>query len=210
MWGLPQQAPQSDLQHRAYALHDLQQRSKELYRESEREHHALPIVPLVGEDCAVSSNQLLLEQTTAMPLALGQHWWWEWPLARRTELLQQGTTLLGLDVGADPKAPAFRTWVACVKCVIADQFWCLPHHACNGRVARDTTLDSLIVFCVLFRSGCAGGLRPMPFHMAREYGLDVRLLGTLQKQAPPLAGMGPSNLGQHMGATSRRGCQGLR
>ena len=92
----------------------MQQRLKEPYRESEQGHHALPRVPFVGEDCAVSNNQLLLEQTTAMPLALGHHWWWEWPLSRHMDLLHKGNASLGLGVGADPKAPPFQTWAVCV------------------------------------------------------------------------------------------------
>jgi hypothetical protein len=35
-----------------------------------------------------------------------------------------------------------------------------------------------------------GGLAPRPFHLARGYGLDVRLLGPLQKQVSPWADMG--------------------
>ena len=139
-------------------FHNVHQRLPELYRESEREHHALPKSALGGGGpCSVQQPVVVGadhgDATGTWP-----------PMARQMGLLQQGTTLLGLDVGAYPKAPAFRAWAVCVKCVIADHlFGFLPHHDCNGRVAGDTKFDCVVDF---FPAWMDRGLHRISVHMA--------------------------------------------
>ena len=109
----PSPASTARARQRADVVHRLQQRLKELYAERGQEQHAPPPGHLVGEDQTVSCRQPP-EQSSVQPLALGHSaLWWEFPLARQVDLLHRVATLPGLDVGADPKEPAFPAMAVC-------------------------------------------------------------------------------------------------
>ena len=67
----------------------------------------------MGEDQTISCCQPPA-QSNVQTLALGHNaLWWAFPLARQVDFLHKAATLPRLDVGADPKAPAFSTTAVC-------------------------------------------------------------------------------------------------